>query len=229
MIQYIEQLLWEIDLPMHVERDSFHLDLGSGSHPRNPFSATRLIACDVLPAEQVEMSCEYLQCDITVQLPFGSDTFSSISAFDVLEHIPRWERRDGEVQFPFVNLMSEIFRVLKPGGYFYAVTPMYPSSSAFTDPTHVNVMTLQTVSYFGGANHAKQLGYGFEGGFEIIFANWLRGAGPFALSGSLFGQVKNNPWSRKSLRAELQLLNRWLRRLFNRKPTHVLWVLRKPV
>lgn len=72
--------------------------------------------------------------------------------------------------------MSDIWRVLKPGGIFYARTPAYPSAAAFQDPTHVNIITDQTISYFArrpaldgslvdpwGLDLGKR--YGFKGEF----------------------------------------------------------------
>jgi hypothetical protein len=60
--------------------------------------------------------------------------------------------------------MSEIHRVLKPNGMFYAVTPVYPSNEAFQDPTHVNFITDRTHEYFCGDEGL----YGFKGNFEAI-------------------------------------------------------------
>ena len=33
--------------------------------------------------------------------------------------------------------MNEIYRVLKPNGYFLHRTPAFPAKQAFSDPTHV--------------------------------------------------------------------------------------------
>ncbi len=72
---------------------------------------------------------------------------------------------------PFVNLMNEIFRVLKPGGRFYALTPAYPKQSAFVDPTHVNIITRKTHKYFTVPDNWGVM-YGFHGTFEIIRTGW---------------------------------------------------------
>lgn len=224
----IRKIMWEIDLP-HVDGlAETHLDLGAGGFPRNPFNAKRLISCDVIEPSRFSSNCEYVKCDLTSTLPFDSNSFTSISAYDVLEHIPRWERRDGEIIFPFINLMNEIFRILTPGGIFYAVTPMYPSHSAFVDPTHINFMTLETVNYFANAGHARNLGYGFEENFELVFSGWLKGAGPWEHGVSLQSQTRFEPWSKLKITAYLKIIKRIILRMLNRKPTHVLWVIRKP-
>lgn len=225
---YLSNILWEIDLPKPMSDMNIHLDLGCGNNPRNPFKAIQMIGCDVIDSNQINIACPYVQCDVSEKLPFETNSFSSVSAYDVIEHIPRLVRENEKVVYPFVNLMSEIYRVLKPGGIFYAITPMFPSSAAFGDPTHVNFITKETVNYFADSCHAKTLGYGFDGNFKLIFADWLRGAGPFDTSESLFGKISANPSSMESILASCKLLNRYIRRISNHRPTHSLWVLQKP-
>lgn len=226
---YLRKVLWEIDLPTKSKIDSIHLDFGSGQSPRNPFGASRLIACDILDPEQVDVQCEYVKCDVVGELPFESNFFSSVSAYDVLEHIPRWTYVDGKVTFAFVNFMNEIYRILRPGGFFYAVTPSFPASEAFTDPTHVNAITIGTAEYFGRPAHAKKPGYGFHGEFEILFAGWLKGAGPYCSQENLFDVITKRTISKDSAVAFFKLVNRYLRRSSNRSPSHCPWVFLKPM
>lgn len=63
--------------------------------------------------------------------------------------------------------MNEIYRVLKPGGVFFSRTPFYPISSAFTDPTHVNVITADTFPMYFDDKHTWAKMYGFKGGFKL--------------------------------------------------------------
>ena len=62
--------------------------------------------------------------------------------------------------------LKEAHRVLKPGGTFYAITPYYPRDEAFVDPTHVNIITNKTHTYFTSPQHSARM-YGFTGSFEI--------------------------------------------------------------
>lgn len=103
------------------------------------------------------------------RIPFDESTFDSVSAYDFLEHVPRvLPTLDGNLQrFPFIELMNEVWRVLKPHGLFYASTPCYPHPAIFQDPTHVNPITMETHQYFTRPRRFGQM-YGFTGDFEMV-------------------------------------------------------------
>ena len=93
------------------------LDLGCGTNPRNPYNADLIYGIDIRTSPD---NPNIKVADLAVEsIPFESDYFDAVSAFDFIEHIPRViympERR-----FPFVLLMNEIYRVLKKGGLFYS-------------------------------------------------------------------------------------------------------------
>ena len=100
------------------------------------------------------------------KIPFADSYFTSVSAIDFLEHIPRQIclGSSNELVYPFINLMNEVWRVLIPGGRFLAVTPAFPSPLAFADPTHVNYIARGTHEYFCGEKPAGSI-YGFQGRF----------------------------------------------------------------
>lgn len=158
-----------------------HLDIGCGSIPRNPYRRDEAHGIDIaLPphADPRFFACANLSM---APIPHADASLDSVSAFDFLEHVPRiLATPDGAgTRFPFVELMSEVHRVLKPGGRFYAVTPAWPRPEAFHDPTHVNVITIGTAHYFCGADPGARM-YGFRGSFKLLRNDW--GLHPEALS-----------------------------------------------
>jgi len=144
------------------------LDLGCGGSPKNPFNANELFGIDV----RDDLDANIRQADLVIEpIPFPDDCFDYVTAHDFLEHVPRLvyvpQRRNA-----FVELMNEIYRVLKPGGSFLSLTPAYPHPEAFRDPTHVNIITDQTFhAYFDDVNRWAA-GYGFKGAFNIKMQEW---------------------------------------------------------
>jgi SAM-dependent methyltransferase len=143
------------------------LDLGCGETIRNPYQALTVIGLDIQDA------------DLAIEpIPHPDDLFDFVTAYDFLEHIPRLlyvpHRR-----YPFVELMSEVWRVMKVGGKFLSSTPAFPHAPAFQDPTHVNIITpLTFAEYFDDEKTwAKQ--YGFKGKFHI---NNMRYHGPHLIA-----------------------------------------------
>ena len=131
------------------------LDLGCGETIRNPYQATQVIGLDI---EDADLAIE--------PIPYPDNHFEFVTAYDFLEHIPRLlyvpQRR-----YPFVELMSEIWRVMKVGGKFLSSTPAFPHAPAFQDPTHVNIITpLTFAEYFDDEKTWAKM-YGFKGAFHI--------------------------------------------------------------
>ena len=158
---------------------STHLDLGSGYKPKNPYSATRLYGIDIEKINKSKINnvsiAEIKQANLTFSnIPFKSNFFDSVSAYDFLEHIPRViNSNQSNTRYAFIELMNEIYRVLKHGGKFYAVTPVYPHPSSFVDPTHVNFITDKTHHYFTEPSLGASM-YGFNGRFKIIRIKRIR-------------------------------------------------------
>jgi SAM-dependent methyltransferase len=99
-------------------------------------------------------------------IPFPDGHFDAVSAYDFLEHMPRvFPSADYQsTRFPYIELMNEVWRVLKPGGLFYASTPVFPHQFTFIDPTHVNALTPDAHIYFTQPNRLAAM-YGFIGNF----------------------------------------------------------------
>jgi len=172
---YVKFLKWQFFVPLDFKFVSkFHVDLGSGNKIRNPFNSSRVTGSDYkLPANK-DSDSDFYVFDLTKDFPFRNNSVSSFSAFDVIEHIPRWERiSNKKMRFPLINFMNEVNRCLMTGGYFYAVTPAFPSAAAFQDPTHVNFITEETIKYFSEAGWANNLDYEYSGNFKIVHQSWV--------------------------------------------------------
>jgi SAM-dependent methyltransferase len=147
---------------------SVSVDLGCGRFPRNPLGAGRLIGIDIVDATPGPKNeeFEYVQVSPGDPIRLESSSVECVSAFDFLEHVPRFDRNaKGDALNPFIEIMNEVHRILKPGGLFIALTPCFPSPAAFGDPTHINFISEGTYEYFAKHNFAKTLGYGFIGEF----------------------------------------------------------------
>ncbi len=191
---------------------SKHLDIGCGGNPRNPYFCDELFGLD---QSNIIANPQIRTCQIGLEsFPFPSDYFDSVSAYDFLEHIPRQaiDYSSKKIHFPFVELMQEVWRVLKPDGKFFALTPVYPSNEAFQDPTHVNIITADTHTYFCGPAGAQLYcsHYGFTGRFEALSVRHV-----------LPEEIIENK------KISLKLRFRKFKRIYlkNKYPSHLLWEL----
>ena len=156
--------------------DSRSLDLGCGSEIRNPFNCRYQYGADISPSAIVDKKIR--KADLALEpIPYPTCYFDVVTAHDFLEHIPRYLalfdpiKQEQFSRFAFVELMNEIMRVLKPGGLFLSVTPAFPFSVSFTDPTHVNHINEHTFpNYFCDQPIAKI--YGFKGELEMVRQGW---------------------------------------------------------
>jgi SAM-dependent methyltransferase len=194
--------------------------MGCATYARNPFKASEVFGADLSERHPVNLErSHYFKVDARVHLPVQDGFFTSISAFDFIEHL---NRSDG---YPnsFITFLNEASRVLASDGILLCVTPAFPSPLSFQDPTHVNIITEGTVQYFLNVKGSDQdLDYGITCRFELVEQFW---AGPFSL-------IRKPTWESQGL--NLQILRsslgiRNLRKFVSelRKPSHLVWVLRK--
>jgi SAM-dependent methyltransferase len=104
--------------------------------------------------------------DLNGGLPFPEQTFDAVWANQVLEHVP-----------DLVELVYEVYRVLKPGGIFVAHVPYFRSKWAHIDPTHVRCFTINTMDYFVAGTYCHDH-YRFRDGafrrIEVVLDNDYR-------------------------------------------------------
>lgn len=149
---------------------TYHLDIGCGDKARNPYGRDKLYGLDIIENGSGICVDDYSMANLTLEkIPFEDNFFDSVSAYDFLEHMPRAIILPGQniMRFPFVELMNEIWRVLKNNGLFYASTPCYPYQETFVDPTHVNYITEKSHIYFTRPFCMAKI-YGFFGCFDVI-------------------------------------------------------------
>ena len=147
------------------------LDLGCSTRPRNPYDCDVVYGIDIFDNPALNIK----KADLVIEpIPFESNFFDFVTAFDLVEHIPRVIYNPAR-RLPFIELMNEIYRVLKPDGFFYSHTPAYPTAAAFIDPTHVNFIQEGTFShYFCDVMSNPPWGalYGFNGAFSLVNQDW---------------------------------------------------------
>ena len=153
------------------------LDLGCGSEPRNPKNADEAYGVDIIDYGNPNIKIADLVID---PIPFEDNTFDFVTGHDFLEHIPRMLYIGRERKQPFIDIMSEIWRVLKPGGVGIFATPAFPHQEMFQDPQHVNYISTNTLQYFCLPSQATNgwsllnlcQDYGFKGTFEAVNQYW---------------------------------------------------------
>lgn len=89
----------------------------------------------------------------TIPLPFEDNSADEIHAYEVLEHMGR----QGDWRF-FLAQFQDFWRILKPGGMFFATTPHPTSPWAWGDPGHTRVIPPETLTYLGQQNYREQVG-----------------------------------------------------------------------
>lgn len=120
--------------------------------------------------------CRNVICAIGFDpIPLEDNSVDKIRASQFIEHLPGmiWYREDGEWKHhnPRVYMMSEAWRILKPGGEFWANFPTCTSNAMHQDPSHCFPGWCQdTLYYFCGGfpGPAGMLGIDLTKPFELV-------------------------------------------------------------
>lgn len=86
----------------------------------------------------------------TLPLPFADDVADEIHAYDVLEHVGSL----GDWRF-FFDQWSDFWRVLKPGGRFFGISPHPTSKWAWGDPGHTRIIAPEMFTFLNQPSYAQ--------------------------------------------------------------------------
>ena len=127
------------EIPDHIKKllkdrnQGIKLDLACGASKQS----NDWVGIDILPFHGVDIIH-----DIEEQpFPLPDECCSVILASHILEHI-------NPAKFGFINLMNELWRVMKPNGELMISVPYAGSKGYWQDPTHCNPIIQDTFFYF---------------------------------------------------------------------------------
>lgn len=105
-----------------------------------------------------------------IPLPMDDNSCDEIHAYDVLEHVGR----QGDWRF-FFDQWSDFYRILKPGGVFYGISPHWSSPWCWMDPGHTRAMGPEAFIFLSQPSYS-QIGkspmtdyrFAYSGDFDLI-------------------------------------------------------------
>ncbi len=123
----------DVDIAQLIkDKSGIQLDIGCGSNKQPGYVGIDLLK---LPGVDIVHDIE------EIPWPLPDESVIRAIASHVLEHI-------NPHKGVFINVMNEIWRVVKPRGQFAFVVPHGESPGFIQDPTHCNPMNETTMHYF---------------------------------------------------------------------------------
>lgn len=114
--------------------------------PESPEAWTELVTADIDPACSPDIVLDLNQ----LPYPWADNHFDEVHAYEVLEHCGA----QGDWRFFFAQF-DELWRILKPGGYLVATTPMWDSPWAWGDPGHRRIISRESLIFLDRDEYAQ--------------------------------------------------------------------------
>lgn len=129
---------------------------------------------ELVTLDMVEIFKPDVVWDLTeLPYPFEDNTFDSVHAYEVLEHIGQ----QGDYRTFFAQF-EEFWRILKPNGTFCATVPGWNGRFALADPGHTRVITPDTLTFLNQKMYDVNADYAntdyrfcYKADFETIMCN----------------------------------------------------------
>lgn len=129
----------------------------------------------------VDMNSDHkpdLVWDLTqLPLPFENDYFSEVHAYDVMEHLGQ----QGDWRFFFAQ-WSDLYRILKPGGQFFGISPGPKSPWLWGDPGHTRAISEECLFFLHqpsyeevGLSPMTDYRFVWKGDFNFTIAEYQTG------------------------------------------------------
>ena len=100
-------------------------------------------------------------------IPLSDGTVEAARCSHLLEHIPAGQER--------IDALNEVWRVLRPGGTFEVIVPLFGGWGAIADPTHVSFWVRESFDYLTGTV-AAAADYGIRlwelAGWSVVECGW---------------------------------------------------------
>ena len=150
---------------------------------------SELVTLDISPDHK-----PHVVWDLNVRpLPFDDDTFDECHAYEVVEHLGQ----QGDYRSFFAE-WSEWWRILKPGGLFFGMSPHWSSKWCWMDPGHTRAYGPELLVFLSQAEYANQVGltpmsdyrFVYKADFDIMSSDVSEGAFRFALKAVKPSRVK---------------------------------------
>lgn len=141
---------------------------------------TGLVTLDIDPGRKPDVVHDLR----IVPLPFEDNSADEIHAYHVLEHTGA----QGDYEF-FFRQFSDFWRILKPGGHFMGIVPVWADKWAWSEPGHTRVISDGTLLFLSQKEYVKEIGVTtmtdyrsiYKADFDIVFSEIREGQYVFIL------------------------------------------------